>query len=62
MASVDEIMKYISGVPYPATKDDVRDYAESQGADDDVMDELDNLPDETYETPGDIEAALGETE
>lgn len=62
MADMDMINDYIDDLPYPATKEEVLDFARSQGADMDVMDTLDQLDDQEYETPADVEAALGEVE
>lgn len=65
MATVNPIsvQKYLKGMDYPATKDELIDHAEEQGADDAVLDLLEQLPDdEEFETPADVSKALGEIE
>jgi hypothetical protein len=62
MADMNLVNEYIDDLPYPATKDDIVEFARSQGADMDVTDTLDQLPNQDYETPADVEAALGELE
>lgn len=65
MATVNpvSIQKFLKGVDYPATKDDLIDRAEENGADDDVLDVLEQLPDdEEFETPADVNKAIGEIE
>lgn len=54
-----ELQKHLKGVSYPASKQDLVDAAEGNGADDDVKGLLDALPDEEYETPAAVNKALG---
>jgi hypothetical protein len=54
-----QIQKFLKGVDYPASKEDVLANAERNGADEDVRTTLDQLPDEEYETPADVSQALG---
>jgi hypothetical protein len=65
MAKVNpiQLQKHLKGVDYPATKDDLIEQAEENGADDDVIDVLEQLPDdEEFETPADVNKAVGEIE
>lgn len=64
MATVNPIsvQKYLKGMDYPASKDELIDHAEEQGADDEVLDLLEQLPDEEYETPADVSKAIGQIE
>lgn len=64
MATVNSVslQKYLKGMNYPATKDDLIEHAESQGADDNVLDTLEQLPEDEYETPADVSKAVGEIE
>ncbi|CCH29508.1 DUF2795 domain-containing protein [Actinosynnema sp. NPDC047251] len=55
-----EVQKHLSGVDYPADKDDVVSAAESQGASDDVLDALRALPDRSFESPTDVSGAIGD--
>ncbi len=65
MATVNPIsvQKYLKGMDYPASKDELIDHAEEQGADDEVLDLLEQLPDdEEFETPADVSKAIGQIE
>jgi len=55
-----QVQKYLKGVDYPASREDLMAHAEDNGADEDVLDLLDQLPDEEYETPADVSKAIGE--
>ena len=57
-----QIQKYLKGVNYPASKSDLLENAEREGADEDVRTTLEGLPDQYYETPADVSKALGKTE
>ena len=54
-----QIQKYLKGVDYPASKSDLLENAERNGADKDTRTTLEQLPDEEYETPADVSQALG---
>jgi hypothetical protein len=64
MAKVNpiQVQKYLKGVDYPASKDDIVRTAEEQGADEDIRATLDRLPDQEYETPADVSEAIGKLE
>lgn len=49
-----EIQKSLSGVDYPAGRDDLVRAAEGNGADERTLDLLRNLPDRTYEGPSGV--------
>ncbi len=53
MANPDfiEAQKYLSGVDYPATKNDLVERARSQGAAEDVVQALERIPDREYDGP-----------
>ena len=53
-----EIQKYLSGVDYPADRDDLVEAAESNGADSDLLELLRALPDRTYEGPSGVSKEL----
>lgn len=46
-----QVQKFLSGVDYPATKDDIVETARSQGADDDTLEALRNLPRDDFNSP-----------
>jgi hypothetical protein len=53
MANPDfiEVQKSLSGVDYPASKQDLLEHARSQGAGDDVLQALQQIPDREYDGP-----------
>jgi hypothetical protein len=56
--SIMEIHEYLSGIEYPAEKDELIEYAESQGAPIDVLDALSDISDKHYGVPADISEEL----
>ena len=64
MAKINPIhvQKYLSGVDYPVQKQDLLKHAEQNGADQDVRSALEQLPDQSFETPADVSQALGTLE
>ena len=61
MASVNPIQleKYLKGVDYPASKNDLIKHAQQNGADQRVLDTLKQLPDRTFDGPSGISKAIG---
>jgi len=57
-----QLQKHLKGVDYPASKEDLIAHAKKQGADEDALSTLQQLPDEQYETPADVSKAVGEIE
>lgn len=55
-----ELQKSLKGVDYPANKDDVVNAAERNGADDEIVDALRTLSEDTFETPADVSKAIGQ--
>lgn len=64
MAKVNpiQLQKHLKGVDYPASKQDLIEHAQQQGADEDAISALEQLPDEQYEAPTDVSKAIGEIE
>ncbi|CAA9892867.1 conserved hypothetical protein [Candidatus Methylobacter favarea] len=64
MATVNpiQVQKFLSGMDYPASKEEIVTHAQSQGADDKVMQTLQQLPDESFQTPADVSQAIGRIE
>jgi hypothetical protein len=52
-----QIQKYLKGVDYPASKKALIDSARRNGADDNVVASLEQLPDEEFQTPADVSEA-----
>lgn len=64
MAKVNpiELQKHLKGLDYPASKEDVINHAEKSGVDKEIKAVLEQLPDEEFETPTDVNKAVGEIE
>ena len=64
MAKVNpiQVQKFLGGMNYPAKKDEIVDHAKSKGADKNVMNTLNQLPDEDFQTPADVSKAIGQIE
>lgn len=56
-----QVQRYLSGVDYPAQKQDLVEHAESQGAGDDVLSTLRDIDDREYDSPADVSKAIGKT-
>ncbi|MDP9420882.1 MAG: DUF2795 domain-containing protein [Actinomycetota bacterium] len=54
-----QVQKFLSGVDYPMSKDDIVNTARDQGADDNVLSTLEQLPAERFNSPNDISEAIG---
>ncbi|MGM3308995.1 DUF2795 domain-containing protein [Anabaena sp. WFMT] len=56
-----ELQKHLKGVDYPAGKDELIEHAREQGADKKLLSLLEQLPeDEEYESPTELNKAIGE--
>lgn len=55
-----QIQKYLSGIDYPASKDDVVSTAEKENAPDDVLKALRAIPDGEYDGPTDVSSAVSD--
>lgn len=53
------IQKYLGGLRYPARKDEAIERARLRGADAQVIDLLDALPDRTYNSPISLSCEVG---
>lgn len=64
MANVNpvQVQKFLGGVDYPATRDDLVSYAKQKGADNNVLQTIQNLPYDNFDTPADVSEAIGEIE
>jgi hypothetical protein len=56
--SVTEVQKALKGAEYPASSDDLADLAESNGADEDVVDAIRGIDEDDLEGPDQVMAAL----
>ncbi len=57
-----KVTKYLKGIDFPANKDDLIDWAEDNEAPEDVIDMLEQLPDEEYESVSDVTRALSDVD
>ena len=58
MVSPIDIQKALSGMDYPASKDDIVKHAEQHGGDKEVLDALEKIDDREYEGPSGVSAAV----
>ncbi|SDM27446.1 DUF2795 domain-containing protein [Allokutzneria albata] len=54
-----QVQKFLGGIDYPATKEEVLRTAQRQGADDQVLDTLRGLDRDDFNSPNDISEAIG---
>ena len=61
MAEINPIQveKFLKGVDYPANKSTLLERAEVNGADENIREALQRLPDQQYKSPTDISKAIG---
>lgn len=57
-----QVQKFLGGVDYPATRDDLVSYAKQQGADNNILQTIQSLPYDNFDTPADVSEAVGEME
>ncbi len=55
-----QLQKYLSGVDYPARKNDLVRRARDLGADREVVRTLESLPREQFNSPNDVSEAIGD--
>lgn len=58
--SPKEVEKHLKGVDYPAKKGDLVKHAQQQGANQQIVETLQQLPDETFNKPTDVARAIGQ--
>jgi hypothetical protein len=58
MVSPIDIQKALSGIDYPARKDDIVKHAESHGGGKEVLDALQKIEDREYEGPSGVSSAV----
>ncbi|SFL68522.1 DUF2795 domain-containing protein [Geodermatophilus ruber] len=58
MVSPIDVQKALSGMDYPARKDDIIRHAEQHGASQEVLDALRKIPDREYEGPSGVSSAV----
>jgi hypothetical protein len=58
MPSPIDIQKALSGMDYPASKDEIVRHAEQNGADEEILDALRGIDDREYEGPSGVSSAV----
>ncbi|SPL98565.1 unnamed protein product [[Actinomadura] parvosata subsp. kistnae] len=53
-----DLQKHLSGVDYPASKDDLVQAARDHNASDDIVQALENMPDRQYDGPNAVSEAV----
>jgi hypothetical protein len=53
-----EVQKYLAGIDYPATKEQLIEHAQSRGASQDILQALASLPDGEYDGPNKVSSAV----
>lgn len=53
-----QIQKFLTGVSYPATKEELIEIAREEGADDKVLSTLESIQEDNFESPNDVAEAL----
>ena len=56
------VQKSLGGLNYPASRDELVESARDNGAEDQVCEWLEALPEREYQSPADVMRALGEQE
>jgi hypothetical protein len=61
MAAVNpiQVQKYLSGINYPADKKTIVETAQKEGADGEVVDALQRMPGDHFNSPNDVSEAIG---
>ena len=64
MAQVNPIQaqKFLGGINYPAGKDEIVQHAEGQGADEDILSVLRQIPDRQYDGPNAVSHEISEAQ
>jgi hypothetical protein len=59
-ANPAEVERYLKGVNYPAKKEDLIKHAQQQGANQDVIEVLKEMRDQNFNSPIEVNKAVGE--
>lgn len=56
------IASFLEGINFPASKDELVDHAEDNNAPQDIIDVLEQLPDQEYTSMADVMSGMGQVE
>ncbi len=59
--SAAELEKYLKGVDFPASKDNLIEKARANGAPEEVIDMINDLSEDNFNSPIDVSKAFGES-
>jgi hypothetical protein len=57
-----EVQKHLKGIDYPVSKEDLVKHAQEHGADEELQSILEELPRDEFQTPADVNKAIGQVE
>ncbi len=57
-----QVQKYLKGVDYPCSKQDLVNIAKQEGADENVLQTLQDMPMDRFNSPNDVAQAIGKIE
>ncbi|MBI2133703.1 DUF2795 domain-containing protein [Candidatus Woesearchaeota archaeon] len=57
-----QVEKFLKGMDYPASKEDLIKKAKKEGADERVLETLRRMPGDTFQSPIDVSEAIGRSE
>ena len=59
MVNLIQVEKFLGGLDYPVGKDQIIEHARAKGADENIIEALERLPDRDYEDSMDISNEMG---
>ena len=57
--STADVQQFLAGIDYPKSKQELVDYARSQGAPDQVIDLMKKMEDQEFRNPTDVSKSIG---
>lgn len=57
-----QLQKHLKGINYPASKEDLINHAQQLGADEDAIAALEQLPDQEFDSPTQVNQAISQAE
>lgn len=57
-----EIEEHLGGVDYPAQKQDLKQHAQKENAPNEVVEAIDQMPDQKYNSAADVAKGVGKVE
>jgi len=55
-----QIQKFLRGVDYPCSKDELLEKAKEEGADENIIETLKDMPMDQFNSPNDVSQAIGQ--